>query len=93
KAVAQAHIALAAAVVKEGRAGHKGDLLALDGRAEQRVGIEREKIAFVPGSAFFHHGRGQRYMRLCYSFVAEDAIAPGIARLAALLAESAAPGA
>ncbi|MEM9489135.1 MAG: PLP-dependent aminotransferase family protein, partial [Myxococcota bacterium] len=30
--------------------------------------IEREKIAFVPGSAFFHHGRGQRYMRLCYSF-------------------------
>ncbi len=42
-------------------------------------------VAFVPGAAFFHDGRGRNTLRLSYSLAGEAEIADGIARLARLI--------
>lgn len=66
----------------------------LDGQPASQAGdsdallaaaIERKKVAYVPGPAFFHDSTGQRRLRLCYSYVTEQTIDDGIARLASLL--------
>ncbi len=47
--------------------------------------IEQEKTAFVAGPPFFAHtedGSGKNFMRLSFSYVPEDRIEEGIARLA-----------
>ena len=51
-----------------------------------RNAIEREKTAFVAGPAFFADGSGTNYLRLSFSFVAEDKIEEGIRRLSRALA-------
>ena len=47
--------------------------------------VREEGVAFVPGAAFFHDGRGRNTMRLSYSLADEAAIADGIERLAKLI--------
>ena len=42
-------------------------------------------VAFVPGAAFFHDGRGRNTMRLSYSLANQDQIERGIAALATLV--------
>ena len=42
-------------------------------------------VAFVPGGAFFHDGRGRNTLRLSYSLPGEAEIDRGIARLARLI--------
>jgi DNA-binding transcriptional MocR family regulator len=65
-------------VWRELPAGHDaGSLLA---RAVAEAGV-----AFVPGQAFFHDGRGRNTLRLSYSLASEGEIADGIARLARLI--------
>jgi hypothetical protein len=56
------------------------DAAALLQRALQEVGV-----AFVPGGAFFHDGRGRNTLRLSYSLPDEVDLDRGIARLASLL--------
>jgi DNA-binding transcriptional MocR family regulator len=43
------------------------------------------RVAFVPGAAFFHDGRGRSALRLSYSLADEAQIEAGIARLARLI--------
>jgi len=55
---------------------------------DARVLLERalaRGVAFVPGAAFFFDERGRNCARLSFSLPDEQAIADGIARLAALL--------
>jgi 2-aminoadipate transaminase len=40
-----------------------------------------QKVAFVPGTAFFSDGSGKQHMRLNFSYSTEDQIAEGIKRL------------
>ena len=47
--------------------------------------VKEEGVAFVPGAAFFHDGRGRNTMRLSYSLACEAEIEDGIARLARLI--------
>jgi DNA-binding transcriptional MocR family regulator len=47
--------------------------------------VKEAGVAFVPGTAFFHDGRGRNTMRLSYSLVGEKDIEQGIARLARLI--------
>lgn len=56
------------------------DAAALLDRAVKEVGV-----AFVPGGAFFHDGRGRNTLRLSYSLPGEVEIEEGIARLAGLI--------
>jgi DNA-binding transcriptional MocR family regulator len=42
-------------------------------------------VAFVPGTAFFHDGRGRNTLRLSVSLPSETEIEAGIARLAKLI--------
>jgi DNA-binding transcriptional MocR family regulator len=56
------------------------DAAELLGRALAQV-----QIAFVPGAAFFHDGRGRNALRLSYSLADEGEIEAGIARLARLI--------
>lgn len=44
-----------------------------------------QRVAFVPGTAFYADGAGARHMRLNYSFVSEDRIEEGIKRLGKVL--------
>ena len=45
----------------------------------------REKVAFVPGTAFFPRGGGERTLRLNFSYCAPDLIDEGIRRLGRVL--------
>ena len=45
----------------------------------------REKVSFVPGSAFFVDGNGHEFARLAFSGITHEQIEQGIARLAAAL--------
>ena len=45
-----------------------------------KVAVE-EKVAFVPGPAFYPDGRGRNYMRLSFSNVTPEVIEEGIRRL------------
>ena len=47
--------------------------------------VKEAGVAFVPGAAFFHDGRGRNTMRLSYSLAGEIEIGEGIARLARLI--------
>ncbi|MEQ6249946.1 PLP-dependent aminotransferase family protein [Sulfitobacter sp. HNIBRBA3233] len=47
--------------------------------------LETERVAFVPGHAFFADGSGANTMRLSFSRTDADAIAQGIARLGRLI--------
>jgi DNA-binding transcriptional MocR family regulator len=47
--------------------------------------VKEEGVAFVPGGAFFHDGRGRNTLRLSYSLPNEPEIEDGIARLARLI--------
>lgn len=44
-----------------------------------------EKVAYVPGKAFFADGSGANFMRLCFSYPAEEEIREGIRRLAEVI--------
>ncbi len=44
-----------------------------------------ENVAFVPGTACFPNGGGERFMRLNYSSMREELLEEGIARLGAIL--------
>jgi 2-aminoadipate transaminase len=45
----------------------------------------REKVSFVPGSAFFVNGTGHEFARLAFSGITHEQIEQGIARLAAAM--------
>ena len=47
--------------------------------------VQEAHVAFVPGAAFFHDGRGRNALRLSYSLADEAEIEAGIARLARLI--------
>jgi len=47
--------------------------------------VAQARVAFVPGAAFFHDGRGRSALRLSYSLADEAQIEAGIARLARLI--------
>lgn len=47
--------------------------------------LKTEKVAFVPGSAFFADGTGQNTMRLSFSCADEATIREGVARLAKVI--------
>jgi len=47
--------------------------------------VDEAGVAFVPGGAFFHDGRGANTLRLSYSLPSASAIGPAIERLARLL--------
>ena len=57
-----------------------------DSEAILRRAIEEQKTAFVAGPPFFCDGSGANYLRLSFSFVAEDEIAEGIRRLSRAIA-------
>jgi DNA-binding transcriptional MocR family regulator len=48
--------------------------------------VER-KVAYVPGTAFYHDGRGRDRMRLAFCYPTEDAIREGVRRLGELLSD------
>ena len=57
----------------------------VSGTALLQRAIEEAKVAFVPGAAFFHDGRGENTIRLSYSLPDAADIASGVRRLASLL--------
>ena len=48
----------------------------------------KEKVSFVPGSAFFVNGQGHEFARLSFSGISHEQIEQGISRLAAALSRS-----
>ncbi len=56
----------------------------VDDRALLELAL-REKVSFVPGSAFFVDGNGHEFARLAFSGITHDQIEQGIARLAAAI--------
>jgi DNA-binding transcriptional MocR family regulator len=58
----------------------------LDGAALLAQSLETERVAFVPGHAFFADGSGANTIRLSYSCADEATIDAGIKRLGALIA-------
>ena len=58
----------------------------LDGRALLERAVKRERVAFVPGQAFFADGSGSETMRLSFSLAEPDEIEEGVARLARAIA-------
>jgi DNA-binding transcriptional MocR family regulator len=57
----------------------------VDAAALLQRSLEEAGVAFVPGGAFFHDGRGRNTLRLSYSLPGEAEIDRGIARLARLI--------
>lgn len=57
----------------------------INGNLLLKRAIEEEKVAFVPGAAFFHDRRGENTIRLSYSLPSFDEIDDGIGRLANLI--------
>lgn len=57
----------------------------LDGRALLEQAVRRERVAFVPGQAFFADGSGRETMRLSFSLADPAEIDAGVARLAAAI--------
>lgn len=51
--------------------------------------VKEERVAFVPGEAFFVNASGRNTLRLSYSLPPPDKIAEGIARLGRLIAKAA----
>lgn len=57
----------------------------MDGAELLAKSLQSQKVAFVPGSAFFADGSGRNTIRLSFSRVDEATISEGIKRLGALL--------
>jgi DNA-binding transcriptional MocR family regulator len=57
----------------------------MDGAELLAAAIEQEKVAFVPGKAFYFDGTGANHIRLSFSLMAEDKIEEGIARLGRII--------
>ncbi len=57
----------------------------LDGASLLAKSLETEKVAFVPGKAFFADGSGANTIRLSFSRADEATISEGVARLGRLL--------
>lgn len=57
----------------------------MDGAALLAKSLQSQKVAFVPGSAFFADGSGRNTIRLSFSRVDEVTIAEGIKRLGSVL--------
>ena len=57
----------------------------LDGAELLKQSLESERVAFVPGHAFFADGSGRNTLRLSYSTSTQDKIAVGIERLGQLI--------
>lgn len=57
----------------------------MDGAELLAKSLQTQKVAFVPGSAFFADGSGRNTIRLSFSRADEATIATGIERLGALL--------
>ena len=53
----------------------------LDSTELLKEALEKEKVAFVPGSSFFPRGGGERTCRLNFSYASPDVIDEGIRRL------------
>jgi DNA-binding transcriptional MocR family regulator len=47
--------------------------------------LERERVAFVPGAAFFPRGGGERTCRLNFSYATPEVIDEGIRRLGSVI--------
>lgn len=62
----------------------------LDGAALLAAALREERVAFVPGGAFFADGSGANTLRLNFSLQSEAAIEEGMARLGRLIARQAA---
>ncbi|WP_114390939.1 PLP-dependent aminotransferase family protein [Notoacmeibacter marinus] len=60
----------------------------LDGAALLEKSIETEKVAFVPGQAFFADGSGANTIRLSFSCAGDEMIEEGMARLGRLIANA-----
>lgn len=50
--------------------------------------VEKEKVAFIPGSPFFVDGSGAHTLRLSFSNVSDDNIEIGLSRLGRLIAQA-----
>src|SRR5262245_15915438 len=57
----------------------------IDANALLQRSLKEARVAFVPGGAFFHDGRGRNTLRLSYSLPGEAEIDGGIAQLATLI--------
>ena len=57
----------------------------MDGASLLDRAVKEAGVAFVPGAAFFHDGRGRNALRLSYSLADAAQIEAGIARLARLI--------
>lgn len=57
----------------------------LDGATLLAASVETEKVAFVPGKAFFADGNGANTLRLSYSCANDEMIEEGIKRLGRLI--------
>jgi DNA-binding transcriptional MocR family regulator len=57
----------------------------VSGTALLQRAIEEARVAFLPGTAFFHDGSGENLIRLSYSLPDAADIASGVRRLASLL--------
>jgi DNA-binding transcriptional MocR family regulator len=57
----------------------------IDAAALLQRSLKDMGVAFVPGAAFFHDGRGRNTLRLSYSLPGAAEIDRGIARLAKLI--------
>ena len=60
----------------------------LDGARLLESALKTQKVAFVPGGAFFADGSGQNHLRLSFSCTAPPVIDQGIERLAAAIRSS-----
>jgi hypothetical protein len=58
----------------------------MDGAALLAASIRAEKVAFVPGKAFFADGSGANTFRVSFSCADEQMIDTGISRLGRLIA-------
>ena len=61
----------------------------IDGAEMLAKSLETEKVAFVPGQAFFADGSGANTIRLSFSCATDPMIEEGMARLGRLIASSA----
>jgi DNA-binding transcriptional MocR family regulator len=50
--------------------------------------IQEQKVAFIPGQAFFAHGGGENTFRLNFSNASEAQISEGIGRLGMVMRRS-----
>ena len=57
----------------------------LDGADLLKQSLESERVAFVPGHAFFADGSGRNTLRLSYSTSTKGKIAEGVERLGQLI--------